>query len=253
MKKTYHIGADSIRIIATFAVIATHVVTDLVMNINTIGTGSWWFGNLLDTLCRPAVPLFIMLSGYLLLSPKEESISEFFKKRFIKIAFPFLIWCGIYYAWDWYWWGKDITWDYVFSSFVKAKVYTHLYFIPLILGLYAITPFLRKLIQTISQKQFVYLMIFFLALGLVLNFMNKWLPFGHTSFNTFTLFFPHIGYYLLGYYFRDKKFSFSQQKVLSTILIILTFITSLLAFWVIKTYWPHPRWHYFMIISVLIS
>lgn len=258
--KQYHIGADVIRVIGTLAVVATHVVTDLVMNTQIIGSPSWWYGNILDTILRPAVPLFIMLSGYLLLSPKDESVLDFFKKRFIKIAVPFSIWCGIYYAWDWYWWDKNITLEYILHSFINAKVYTHLYFIPLILGLYAITPLLRIFIKRSSKKTQIYVMCLFLLLGLVLNFINKWLPFLHTSFNAFTLFFPHIGYYLLGYYLKKNTFSISQQKIFAWILLMLTFITSLLSFWVIKMYWPHARWHYFydnlspniMIISTLI-
>ncbi|MBK9210985.1 MAG: acyltransferase family protein [Anaerolineales bacterium] len=47
---------------------------------------------------RAAVPLFFMVSGFLLLK-KEEPYSVFFRKRAVKVAVPFFIWSVIYLLW----------------------------------------------------------------------------------------------------------------------------------------------------------
>ncbi|WP_175637699.1 acyltransferase family protein, partial [Dickeya dadantii] len=68
------------RIVSTFAVIVLHVSAYTVA-LADLGTFSWWVGNLYDSLVRWCVPVFIMISGALLLSPeKVESLSIFYKK-----------------------------------------------------------------------------------------------------------------------------------------------------------------------------
>jgi surface polysaccharide O-acyltransferase-like enzyme len=44
---------------------------------------------------RACVPLFVMISGYLLL-PIKEAPEVFYKKRFTRLLFPFLIWSVMY-------------------------------------------------------------------------------------------------------------------------------------------------------------
>ena len=51
----------------------------------------------LDTFIYSGVPLFIMLSGSLLLT-KEESLSVFFIKRIRRILLPFFLWSMLVYA-----------------------------------------------------------------------------------------------------------------------------------------------------------
>lgn len=44
---------------------------------------------------RVSVPLFIRVSGYLLL-PMKGTTTEFFKRRFTRILFPFILWVIVY-------------------------------------------------------------------------------------------------------------------------------------------------------------
>ena len=41
---------------------------------------------------RIGVPLFLMISGALLLNRDYSSLSDFLKKRFIRIVYPFIFW-----------------------------------------------------------------------------------------------------------------------------------------------------------------
>ena len=82
---------DFLRAFAIFAVILCHVD-------GIIGYSFWnlkvALPGLLTTIALTGVPIFLMLSGALLLN-KEYSLKEFFKKRFSRIIYPFIFWMAI--------------------------------------------------------------------------------------------------------------------------------------------------------------
>ena len=78
---------DLVRVIGAFLVVMAHV--------SYLGGGSVLISTYYFVISRVAVPLFFMVSGYLLLR-KEEPYGEFFRKRALKVVLPFLIWSVIY-------------------------------------------------------------------------------------------------------------------------------------------------------------
>ena len=58
-------------------VILIHTFGSLVVDHSNVGSMEWTIANLIDSLCRPSVPLFFMISGALLLR-KEYSVQFFF-------------------------------------------------------------------------------------------------------------------------------------------------------------------------------
>jgi surface polysaccharide O-acyltransferase-like enzyme len=92
--------ADLIRTYAILAVIGIHVSAPLVNKWTAISMQWWWIGNLFNFACRPSVPLFVMISGMLLLNNRNtEGVYLFFKNRFLKVLIPFIFWAVIYYFW----------------------------------------------------------------------------------------------------------------------------------------------------------
>jgi len=79
-----------LRIIATIAVIAIHASSGY-LNGSDIAGFDWKYANLINSFTRFSVPVFVMLSGALLLT-KEENTSEFYKKRLLKLCYPFIFW-----------------------------------------------------------------------------------------------------------------------------------------------------------------
>ncbi len=55
-----------------------------------------WWGSIWGTLARVAVPLFVMITGALLLPVPTDNLGGFYKKRILRILWPFLIWSMIY-------------------------------------------------------------------------------------------------------------------------------------------------------------
>lgn len=53
------------------------------------------WGSLYGSLLRPAIPLFVMVTGALLL-PVRENMQTFYRKRIPRVAVPFLLWSVLY-------------------------------------------------------------------------------------------------------------------------------------------------------------
>jgi len=82
---------DNLRAIATIGVIILHVSGPLTYQFGTIVNSWWWVGNIFNSIVRGSVPLFLMVTGALLL-PKEYDLSTFLKKRFLRVLIPFFFW-----------------------------------------------------------------------------------------------------------------------------------------------------------------
>lgn len=93
------IWLDNSRIIAIYAVVFLHVSAGVVIG-NDVGTEYWWVGNVYDSAVRWCVPVFVMISGALLLDPnKQEDLATFYTKRLSRILVPIIFWSAFFLAW----------------------------------------------------------------------------------------------------------------------------------------------------------
>lgn len=91
------------------------------------------------------VGLFIIISGYLLLD-KEEKIKDFFEKRVMNIL-PLFIGMNVIYK--------------IFNKFIFEKRVepSHFWCVYMILGLYLLTPWLRKVLKYLEKETFFVLVL----------------------------------------------------------------------------------------------
>jgi len=137
--------------IAIFAVVLIHTLASLPGSIFYDFPQAYGF-IFLDQLCRLSVPVFLGISGYgltkkygtILHSITPKNYLEFFKKRVLKLVPMYLLWSiGLWalflYITPWYATAKPTPlWQVIFLG----RGDYHLYFIPLILQLYLLYPFL---------------------------------------------------------------------------------------------------------------
>lgn len=196
--------ADRLRNIATVLVIAIHVSSPIAHGFSDINTWWWWAGNWWNALGRPAVPLFVMLSGYLILS-KDYELGPFLKKRFSRIVIPAVFWMSIYMLYSFIARGEPATWWDAIKIIISGPVHYHLWFIYLIIGLYLVYPILRPWVRTASEQDILY----FLTLCAIGTWVYKiLLVFGQVSIGIyFELFSNNAGYFVLGYYLGTKSAS----------------------------------------------
>lgn len=159
----------SIRAIAMIAIVTLHVAFPLVYAYDSAPYGDWWAGSFFYLFGKAGSPLFVMVSGLLLLDPgRDMTISSFFRRRFVKVLFPFLAWAGIYLVYRVIMKSEAIGPTDMVDALVMGPVYYHLWFIQMILGLYLATPILRVYIKGASRRDLAYfLSVWFVALAIL--------------------------------------------------------------------------------------
>ncbi|MEQ1793072.1 MAG: acyltransferase family protein [Nitrospira sp.] len=186
---------DVMRVSACLAVILLHLAATIVMERELFGTIHWHISNAIDAATRWCVPVFIMLSGALLLDPqKHTSPQEFWTKRMSRLLPPIIAWPAIYFAWRAFYWHEPLTLGTMAHELVIGRPYVHLYFLFLIAGLYLVTPFLARALGTLSLPQLRHLIAIMAGLAMGANL------FDFLASSAFTMFVPYLTYYLAGWY-----------------------------------------------------
>lgn len=192
-----------IRAIAIFGVVVIHVSADVITEWGAIPKGQWWAANFYDSLVRGCVPMFIMISGALLL-PVQESLTDFFRKRLNRILIPFAFWTIAYLLWKKVFYRPDLGLLESLHMVSNAGVWFHLWFFYVLIGLYLITPIFRVFIINATRKEIGYLLILWFALVSLDPFADKIaqvLGFHWFSVEPLVIVLQgFIGYFILGAY-----------------------------------------------------
>lgn len=204
-KPRYMPFGDVARVLGTVAVVAGHVC-DIVQYIPTISVNAplhYNICNFFNSASRWAVPIYIMLSGSLLLDPaRAEAPEKFYSKRLARLGVPIVFWTTFFMLFSIYV-MKDPS-DKVWHNLVLGKPYAHLHFIFRIAGLYAFTPMFRVFLQYASKRLVTLAVVLCLGFACA-NSISDGFTGGEES--AFIRFVPFIGYYLAGFLLRDKKLS----------------------------------------------
>lgn len=229
--KNRQLNIDLLRILACIMVIMIHVSVRYVIN-DPIASSSWTINVFFDAIARAAVPLFMMISGKLLLEKKEvPTVKEIFSKYIFKMLKIYIIWSLFYTIVSVLIAGmtEAITIDLIFR-FIMPKL--HLWYIAALITVYLLLPLfyaIRDYKEGIYLKYFVLL---FFVFG-ILRTTILLLPFG---INARLLYIPKFlklinyplvelsGYFLLGYYLGNIKWKISKFKLL--LIFILTILVA---------------------------
>ena len=240
----YLIWADALRVLATVAVVVIHVSANVVFAIGKINPFEWWVGNILDSASRWCVPMFVMISGALLLDPsKNEEISIFFGKRIKRIIIPLIFWSFTYFLWLKIR-GQEITLRYMVRNLLTGGTYYHLYFLYLIFGLYLITPVLKTYLQFASSRNITYFVIICFLFVIVQQFVNFIESREMFSSLALTRFIPFIGYYIAGFHLRKFVIQRKHLKSILVVLFLCIFFISFGSWLLMKKYGITSRGYY---------
>jgi len=197
VKKRF-LWADLVRIIAIYFVLVIHS-SSLPSHIpkNTLDIRF-----LSEALIKTCVPLFVMLSGALLLG-KKETYSVFFKKRFSRIIIPWIFWAAI----------STMLALYLLHTAIPSQALKDFsgslesfWFIPMIIGLYLLTPATRIFIRN-AKKQDILLVLMLWFVGIsFLPYTRDSLAFPqHVDNGLVRQIVSYWGYFVLGYYILLHK------------------------------------------------
>ncbi len=205
--KTYNSTVDLIRAIAIIFVLVVHVFSEILTKTSPNAL-DWLIATFFVTFGKVAVPLFIMLSGFLLLEEqKKYTISEFYKKRILRIGLPLLFWPFFYYLAYIIFSPKEFNWTLFFNDYIFLNMYYHLYFLFIILGLYFITPILKPFINSLNLAEKKITICLMLLFSLIITSIHYYAPTRLNFWTIFTVFIPYISFYAAGNYLKYIKIS----------------------------------------------
>ncbi|HRL21268.1 MAG TPA: acyltransferase family protein [Alcaligenes sp.] len=209
---------NNTRIVAIFAVVWLHIAAYAVLNAE-LGSADWWSGNVYDAATRWCVPVFVMVSGALLLEPRPaESMSRFYRKRAARILLPLLFWTAFYLLWTAYkqhWWTPQAEPYPYLERLLQGRPYFHLWFLYMIVFLYLFTPFLRRLVQACRLRHLAALTAAAFALAALSTLSSTELKTNSTPF--FTWFLSYLPYFLLGYLVRKAPLTVPRRISLAVL------------------------------------
>jgi len=189
--------ADALRCLAICFVIILHVINPFVGKASLVGTPSWFFCIAQNTLNRTGVPLFFMLSGYLILrSPRTGEIGAFYRHSLPRLALPLLCW-NVIFALCALLRGGTFSLSALFAAIINNGTSYHMWYVYTLLGIYLIAPFLRRIVESCTTRQLLVLLAIILFPTTIRPFLNTVLPIYIYLFEP--LMEGYLGYFLLGY------------------------------------------------------
>ena len=204
----HHNWVDLVRVVAVFQVVLVHL-SYVIFFKDELSASDWAAANFYDSLSRMGVPLFFMVSGSLLLG-KNEPVSDFFRKRFVKVGIPAFLWSVFYlvFAVEAYRNGTMNPLRVLLSMFKTmylGDVEIHLWFLYILLGIYLVTPVLRVFVSAASQRDLVYFTVMWFVATPILEFLQ--LLTGFKAALDIPVVAGYVGYFMVGYLLRDVRLS----------------------------------------------
>lgn len=201
---------DLTRVVAVVGVAAIHVFSGMVTNTEIRGSLPWWTAVAVDIGFVWVVPVFVMISGALILEPRQFSQGTivFYRRRLVRLLPALVFWSLFYFiivrtGLT----GLPVTRADVARFLLEGRPYTHLYFLWLIIGLYAVAPVLAAFLRDGGwRRALVFAATALLATVFTGSAASLLTAMGDSrplSLLALTQWLPYVGYFLAGWALRD--------------------------------------------------
>jgi surface polysaccharide O-acyltransferase-like enzyme len=220
-------------------VIVLHCSSPLLMQYGKVPASDWWTADFLNAITRFAVPVFVMITGALLLH-REYEIGDFLKKRLTRVVVPFLFWSLVYVWYSWYneeiTFGSD-TWANIrlVLRLLKDGSSYHLWYVYMLIGLYFFIPVIGKFVRNASEKEILYFLVVWFAVLLITQpYLSRYNP--AVDMHYFAGF---AGYLVLGHYLAFKDFNVKHLRLWMIVLFVFSIALITIGSWLVI---PYPKW-----------
>lgn len=203
MKQERLVHMDLLRILACFSVVMLHGAAQFWYDLPVTGA-EWQIVNSYNAIVRFGVPIFVMISGAIFLSSdKEINIKRLYTHNILRLAIIYFVWSAVYGVFD----CLRSEWSVLSINDIMTEVYAgryHLWYLPMIIGLYMLVPVLQKSLKHLDKKDVEYFLLLFLIIKIgkttILSLIStEWMGFlfGVVGLDGIL---EYLGYFILGYY-----------------------------------------------------
>jgi len=206
---------DLLRAVAIVGVVVIHAQGAFAESEH--GSENWWIFNVLNSVAHFSVPVFIMISGALLLK-SNEPLGLFLKRRLFRVLVPFLFWSVILFLGNIVL-GRPMSRGAVVSSYLNDLAgdkinFTH-WFVHVLIGIYLAAPILKRWIEAAKKEEVEY----FIAIWCLTLFLGA-IPDFRLAVDL-RYFSGFIGYFVLGYYIDSVQSDMRRRGLVAFIFIIV--------------------------------
>jgi len=220
IQSPHHYWIDLVRIVAVFQIILVHLSYVIFFKYDLLSP-NWIAANIYDSFSRMGVPLFFMVSGYLLIGKSEPNLI-FFRKRLVKVGIPTLFWSFFYLFWrvDAYSSGNMSPLAVALSilkTIYLGDVEIHLWFLYILIGIYLVVPILRVYVSTASRRDLTYFTLMWFVATSIFEVVQRIT--GYKSALVIPVVTGYVGYFVMGYWLASVKLS-RRGRIISLIGIV---------------------------------
>lgn len=228
-KKKIHL--EVIRMIALVCIIYNHTgERGNSVYLFTNGKVTFALSLVLDILCKIGVPLFLMVSGALLLK-KEESWQEVYRKRVLRIVKVIILFTSIRYLYECFY-IKNMVFSFgeLIKVILTGKLFVPYWFLYAYLSILLVLPFLKKMVKNMDRKEMYLLVLFILGFYALLPVLSAVFSF---NFEISFVFGVTCCYCILGYYLEYVVSEDVYTKKNAILAMVIAVICAALSYWMV--------------------
>ncbi|NLV57192.1 MAG: acyltransferase family protein [Clostridiales bacterium] len=196
---------NALRALAAFLVIVNHTNSALFKASNPSDV-TWWFSMAWYYLSKIAVPLFVMISGALLL-PRRDSYARTVG-RALRVLGALLLFSYFYYLWNlwqFHWtWEQALNLPAFLASFWQKPITDSFWYLYFYLGLMAMLPLLQRLAAAMDKRDLCYLTGCSFLFGSLWPLLTHYVPeMRLPAYLQMPLFWVFLGLFFAGHYLHS--------------------------------------------------
>lgn len=236
IKKYRDLTLDLTRTIAIILIVFTHVV-EASIDPKIFLTSKTSLTKIVSFLCftisRLGVPLFLFISGELILKKNfddDKGVFRFYTHNLLRIVVDAWCWIIVYHLFLNLCLEENMSFAYLVKSifFIEEQPFmVHMWYIPMIVGSYLIMPFLAVIVKKFSAKTLIIPFLISLVSYLVVpKIIGQ-----NTKLYDNWIFGGYVFYFILGFWASQNKFNFIPTifcALISFILLVLAVIDQIL-------------------------
>lgn len=259
VEKQRIVWADVTRTIAIFCVVLCHAVGKVypfdLDSIMKLSPQARLLAHSLLYIGRLGVPFFLILTGYFLLSRdfSFEYSKKFWKHKCLPLLITTEIWIFLYWVFQCFQ-TRSIDFLKLFYEllFLRYTDINHLWYLPMILGIYIFIPFISKAIKLVPNNILWIIISGVVLYCFIVPFINNILLLNGLSGVSSILYLEYSGeaygvYLIIGYLISDNNFQFP-----SSLLFVLSAVNFLLAIFTQDYFYVHGFKYTFWYDSVFV-
>lgn len=213
---------DVLRIAAMVFLVVRHSATATFEFVPTLSP-DWWVCNVYGSLAAWMVPVFMMISGASFLDPaRDVTVGRLYKRNIFRMLCAFFFWAVFYALYNTFS-GQDISESFAEMVF---QGHFHLWFLPMIIGMYILTPLLRTVTQ--NRKATLTITAVTAVTGVVIPFLQDMGWFFDnsllTGYHHFGFFSAYVCFFFVGHLLHSAEIRPGVRKAIYFVGILSTVI-----------------------------